>query len=70
MVRLKFGDSLVICQIAKLKSPPNKPRIQYYKYHHYYLPFFRDKFLMPHYIIQLVKPNSVKCVAYIHTINN
>ena len=29
MVRLKFGDSLVIRQIAKLKSPPNKPRIQY-----------------------------------------
>ena len=29
MARLKFGDSLVIRQTAKLKSPPNKPRIRY-----------------------------------------
>ena len=29
MTRLKFGDSLVIRQTAKLKSPPNKPRIRY-----------------------------------------
>ena len=29
MVRLKFGNSLVIHQTAKLKSPPNKPCIRY-----------------------------------------
>ena len=29
MARLKFGDSLVIRQTAKLKLLPNKPRIRY-----------------------------------------
>ena len=35
MAGLKFGDSLVIRQTAKLKSPPNKPRIRYMAVMHY-----------------------------------
>ena len=29
MAWFKFGEPIKICQTAKLKSPPNKPRIRY-----------------------------------------